>query len=760
MKLHKLSAARFGGLQGPLTLMFDGASCLIQGSNEAGKTSFIDALRTALYGPPERGRSTAEGKTFASRYGDDYAVEAEWLTPQGGVRRSTPDNPTGHEDIARELFTSLFLLKGGECTLHGKDKLEAGFGPKFAKAVLGAGEVDLEAAVRLLQKISDPKGSTKWSKLDKKLKEELASAEAKLSDLGRLAELCRKRDKADASAEELHARLKAAEAELKAAESGSDKLEAEDLSSDRARWENALREEERSRFPAGSPSLSDLEALSRAEAEAAKSAASLEARLSDKRSEASRHEDGLASLKTRAESLPDKVLREKLRLVLKELGSADVSGPKAYPPVLDLLVPLIAAGLGLAMGWMLKGKAGAAVGLVVCAILGWLALSLFKAGRSRPGESRSAQLKELKAVAAGLGWPDDPAQCGRKLSEADADESRVKAETRTRREDLESFRTQLRSLEAELAKAKTASCEAASLLSKALSSCGTASIKDTINRKAVWEGHRSTAKLLEDSLRGRLGIPASVPVSELKTKLQARIAELKEAVPVNGGEVKRENLRAKLDSCRSLRERLLKDLEAGRKTAEASRLEAGQLQASIGGDEAAILSEAHRARLRVEDLGSWRKAAEEACSTVRRLSADTGKRMAELVADASPLFSGLTSGRYTGLELKGASIFEEEALAAVHAALGPKPVEWLSRGTQDLLWLCLRISLCRRILPQGGLLVLDEPFLTLDPGRASKAFAALFSAGQLKDWQVLVLTKDPAFTDLAQSAGVKAAVLS
>ncbi|MBI5624096.1 MAG: AAA family ATPase [Elusimicrobia bacterium] len=758
MKLSKLAVSRFGGLQGPATLAFDSASTLVYGANEAGKTSFADALRTALFGPPERGRATAEGKTFASRYGDDYSVEAQWLNSQGGVLRSTAEKPTAEEDIPRELFTNLFMLKGGECTLSGKDKLDAGFGSKFAKAVLGAGEVDLDSAIKLLQKISDPKGSTKWSKHDKKLKDELALADAKLADLGRLRELSLKRDKADKAVAELEARLKSAEAELRAAESGSSRLEAEDLASDRARWDNAVSDEEKARLPADAPALTGLEAFAKAESDAGRDCASLESRISERHAESAKLEDALSSLKAKAEALPDKVLCEKLRFSLGDLGTASSNRPAsgAYSPVFELLVPLIAAGIGLSLGWMFKGKLGAALGLVVCGFLGWLALSLLK-GKAGTGQADQEKLlSAFRPVAASLKWPDVPEQCAKKLSERDAEETRLLAEISARREALESAKTDVRRLETELSEAKSKLSVASADLSRALSKTSVSSIKAYISRKADWEAAKRTAEHLEASLRGRLGIESDKPVSELKTKLQARITELKEAgLTSESSQLKRESLKPKLESARSLREKLLKDLEASRRSAESARLEASQVQASIGGGEAAILAKAQQARAAVDDLSLWRRAAEEACATVRRLSADTGKRVAELVQDASPIFSELTAGRYSGLELQGPSIFEEESLRAVHSTLGSKPVEWLSKGTQDLLWLCLRMALARRIRPEGSLLVLDEPFLTLDPGRAGKALEALLGSKWLKGWQVLILTKDPAMVPAASAAGVR-----
>ncbi|MBI4677427.1 MAG: AAA family ATPase [Elusimicrobia bacterium] len=765
MKLAKLSVRYFGALQGEREFVFNGASAVILGNNEDGKTSFLDALRTALFGLPERGKSTAEGKLFAVRYGErGFSAQAEWSGPCGASRRSCMDAPTAHEAIAKEIFLSLFLLKGGECSLHEIDKGDAGFMPKFAKAVLGSGEVDLDAALKLLQKVIEAKATTRCGKKDKALREALQEAETKLEDLGRLREACLRRDVEAKAVSELKDELDAAKVEAGFAEAAARKLQADDLASDRARWENALRDEEAGRLPARAPGLAELEDREKAKTEAERLVASYGILLKEKAAESSRLEEALSQLKSKAAGLPDKVLRDKLRESLRRWETADAAARSAGPaagPALEWIVIGLSTAVGLALGWIIGAKAWAALaGGAVAAVLGWLVGRKLK-GPVRSGSKEECEklFEELRAVAASLKFPADARLAGERLEECDKNEARLSADAAARREALETVRQDAGRLEAELAAAKNKAERSAKEAASSLAAAGVASLKDFVSRKAKWESSKKNAEQLEASLRSRLGDRPGSSSDELKTALQRRVTELGQSagnLPVEWSRLKRDELESRLSAALSRRDKILVELEERRKAAERRNLEAAGLRASLGGDEPAILQASHDRRRAVEDLGRLRRAAEEAAKTVRGLSSDTALRMGELVADAGPLFASLSAGRYSGLKLEGGSVFDAGALRAVHADLGARPVEWLSRGTQDLLWLSLRVAFARRIEPEGSLLVLDEPFLTLDPGRSRAAFKALFDTRWLKGWQVLVLTKDPSLKSLAESARIPA----
>ena len=129
--------------------------------------------------------------------------------------------------------------------------------------------------------------------------------------------------------------------------------------------------------------------------------------------------------------------------------------------------------------------------------------------------------------------------------------------------------------------------------------------------------------------------------------------------------------------------------------------------------------------------------------------------MKSCVKEAVPLFEAMTDGRYADIILKENSLFDEDAIEIKHKTLGERPLPWLSSGAADILWLAMRVALAKRVFPEGGLLVLDEPFLTLDLDRTKSAVKVIFSDASMKDWQIILLTKDDRIADLCKTAGAK-----
>jgi len=167
----------------------------------------------------------------------------------------------------------------------------------------------------------------------------------------------------------------------------------------------------------------------------------------------------------------------------------------------------------------------------------------------------------------------------------------------------------------------------------------------------------------------------------------------------------------------------------------------------LGGSAETLLSAHQKAARAVQRIGAWRDAAKEAHRILSEISAGTAARMDGLFDMAAPLVQELTDGRYTGV--RRAAGPGETALLAVHASAGERPLEWLSSGTSDAPWLSVRLALARQAMPSGGIILLDEPFHSLDPLRAGKALQVLFQSGYLKGFQVIILTKDDRLAGLA-----------
>ena len=86
----------------------------------------------------------------------------------------------------------------------------------------------------------------------------------------------------------------------------------------------------------------------------------------------------------------------------------------------------------------------------------------------------------------------------------------------------------------------------------------------------------------------------------------------------------------------------------------------------------------------------------------------------------------------------GALRLQEEGLPVAEDEGGIREIGYYSAGMQDLFGLCLRFALAECIFPDGGLLILDDPFVNLDDDKTQRAKALLYALS--KKYQILYLT--------------------
>jgi len=78
---------------------------------------------------------------------------------------------------------------------------------------------------------------------------------------------------------------------------------------------------------------------------------------------------------------------------------------------------------------------------------------------------------------------------------------------------------------------------------------------------------------------------------------------------------------------------------------------------------------------------------------------------------------------------------------------------FLSTGTRDAFLLAARLTLARKAL-QGdreAILVMDEPFLTLDTERVARALEVLQEFQRNTGWQIFLFTKDAELAEKAEA---------
>lgn len=97
-----------------------------------------------------------------------------------------------------------------------------------------------------------------------------------------------------------------------------------------------------------------------------------------------------------------------------------------------------------------------------------------------------------------------------------------------------------------------------------------------------------------------------------------------------------------------------------------------------------------------------------------------------LTAPAGRYLSALTGGQFDGLVLQ-----DGQVLTARERPSGlQRPLEQLSRGTADQVWLSLRLALTGLLLPPAAPLILDDALLTFDGGRTAAALQQLRREGR------------------------------
>ncbi|MBP3634247.1 MAG: hypothetical protein J6J43_06715 [Oscillospiraceae bacterium] len=102
-----------------------------------------------------------------------------------------------------------------------------------------------------------------------------------------------------------------------------------------------------------------------------------------------------------------------------------------------------------------------------------------------------------------------------------------------------------------------------------------------------------------------------------------------------------------------------------------------------------------------------------------------------LTALAGDCLHRLTLGRYDGIIMN-----ESLELSVREAGSVVRPLAALSRGTQDQVWLALRLAMTKLLLPQGAPVVLDDALLTFDVQREKAALQVLSQ----EDRQVIVFS--------------------
>lgn len=166
-----------------------------------------------------------------------------------------------------------------------------------------------------------------------------------------------------------------------------------------------------------------------------------------------------------------------------------------------------------------------------------------------------------------------------------------------------------------------------------------------------------------------------------------------------------------------------------------SRLDLSRGRLEALGDPAMLAAEQETIGGRIAELEQTYAALELAEQALQDAAAELQSRFSPaLTQEAGRLFAALTGGKYDRMLLSR----QMDVEAGETAQPSLRPGGYLSAGTQDALYLALRLAVCRLALPEGTPLVLDDALVCFDDARLRSALTLLRGLGATR--QILLFT--------------------
>lgn len=139
----------------------------------------------------------------------------------------------------------------------------------------------------------------------------------------------------------------------------------------------------------------------------------------------------------------------------------------------------------------------------------------------------------------------------------------------------------------------------------------------------------------------------------------------------------------------------------------------------------------------IEDAALMRDAAAFARDLFRELAREITRSFGDLLRSERPV-------SVETLDLGG--------MSATDGGGELRPVDLLSRGTRDAFLFAARLALAANSRDRDGLLILDDPFSSLDEARSDAALAFLARFRAQRQWQLIVFSKDLLIEERAERA--------
>ncbi len=756
--IKSLALNNFGKFSGYPPLDF-GSFTVITGPNEAGKTTIFDALLHNLC-PDSRKKDRRAGKSLEERYGAQRDSSLIW------EKGSAPLSFDSTE------FLEIFAVRGGDISVT------AAKGKSW----------ETIAESRLLTSGLDPKQIAAGLRYQAETKSK-DSAQAEILGLQKvigaaktaLAEMKSRRDSiigGGAEQAELEAAIKnkketlaAKAAELQALQGEIDKLASAGKLKAALAGIKALRE-----FKEAGDELAALAAFARNETpaylalkgrqlEAEKAAVSAEAALSEKRSALSASNSALSLLASRERSLkPRKELAESISAKVTAFASEPLSSTRVSRPV---RWAIWAAGAALACFVAYSGgnpgAYAAAAAIFIASV--WVGLTL----SARPVSTLRAPA-EVKKFLAGLAsdwagvspepFPALDLEAARVyLAGAAAGYASALEMLSAKAAENAVLEAGVKMAEQNLEVLKEGQASAKSDAEAWLKARGCSSEEDYRGKISAYENASARASALALSVSGFRQKNGSTGDEDLKNTLFIE----KEALDRRGvdpdladePELERLNKRAatlvaEKDALTAAVNAADRELES-RRAASGARLEGlperiNRAETEIAAATDDIISLELRIQAYILAAGIFDKLADSSALAFTELGKEVSATLSAVLPSARTEFR----------------VFDAHEASLSDAGGNIRQIKQLSSGTRDLFMLAARLTMAKKARTDKtgklspALLVLDEPFYTLDPARTGAALKLLASFQEATGWQIIILTKDPAIRALA--GGIKPAI--
>jgi hypothetical protein len=719
---------------------------VVYGPNEAGKTTFFDALFQALCKPSEAKKA---GKDLKARYGS---------------ARSAAADTDGIGPIPDEEFMNLYAIREGDLRLEWDKSSEW---LDRLKSRLFHGGLDPAELMAEFDKRSSDKANLVHSKELEKAKAAAAKAREEL-DL-------RKRGRSDLAAAE--SRLAEADAALqetrklrdeRVAEAAGLEVETqrEDRIAQRQKWTAQLaRLEEWEALEASAAGLAPFhedrsEEWNRLSAESMR----LRERLSAEKGKRDQRQEMLAQAQGEHRAARDAASAsaarsalaarlggeaEKALAALREKSGAGL--PAWSLAAAALLLMSGAASIALMGGHIRFAAAGICLGLAAAVL--WLGGRMGKAASRDRRIRLLAGLKDQWALGAGTAYAAAP---GGTSPAAAADVSTLESfhavmqQAARERETLEAREKESLRRSEDQADA-LAKLDAAIRDLKDEEDAAHRQERDWLARHGVVDFGEYLQKasrsrqVREEAAKRRTELEAMAQGSDwnldsLRRDLRRKLQDLDEAGVGHKG----------LDDAALQRQRqrrkelqnILEDLgrQEGGLIAQKERL-AGEISGAMGKLAPEIVAWEDRLAEAVKDVRA-RELDKQAAALARDIFKEIGDgadlMLQGLSGDIQEMLGSiLPQGR--SVSLMG---LEDRQIQVQDAAGGVRSLDHLSTGTRHAMVLAAKLALARKHRKGPGILVLDEPFLAMDEERVGRALELLRDFHARNGWQIILLTKE------------------